>query len=236
VSLGRLAQGARAAPARMRAVILVLSATAFVLLAARLLGAPRGTWRYVLAAAALALAASQLLPQGNPYRGEVAGWARASLWIALALVPVGLYALWLRSLRRQAGLGAPEAAPSRPRGLVQFDDDAALAAETAAALAAEAPGARLSLGWRGADGALEGHVRLRIAGEAAEIEMLRVAPHARRRGVGAALLRAAEGEATARGARRIGAVVGEWQVPEVFARAGYADGGATTRRWMEKPL
>ncbi|MBP7241417.1 GNAT family N-acetyltransferase [Amaricoccus sp.] len=215
-------------------VFLVVAATVFALLVARLVRARRGAWRYILGAAAVALAASRLLSEGASYRTEVAVWAEAAVWIGVALAPVAAYAFWVRSLRRRTGIGAP---PSRPRGLVQFDDDALLAAETAAALAAEAPGSRVSLGWRGADGSLEGHVRLRVAGETAEIEMLRVAPAARGRGVGGSLLRAAEGEALALGARRIGAAVGEWQSPRVFARAGYLPtGGAAVRRWMEKPL
>lgn len=219
----------------------VVAATVCALLAARILGAPRGTWRYVLAAAALALAASQLLPEGAAYRREVSEAARLALWLGIGAIPVGFYALWVRSLRRRAGGRAPAPAPSRPRGLVQFGEDAGLAAETAAALAAEAPGVRLSLGWRGPDASLEGHVRLRVAGEAAEIEMIRVAPGARRRGLGGALLRAAEGEATARGARRIGAVVGDWQAPGFFAACGYAapaggGSGAGGRVWVEKAL
>ncbi|MBP7002634.1 GNAT family N-acetyltransferase [Amaricoccus sp.] len=219
-------------------VLLVIVLSVLALLVARLVGAPRRAWRYVAVAAALALGASLLAPRGDPYRAEVAAWARAAVWTGAGLAPVAAYALWVRSLRRQSGAAAvAEAPPSRPRGLVQFDDDAALAAETAAALAAEAPGARVSLGWRGADGGLEGHVRLRVAGETAEIEMLRVEPAARGRGVGGALLRAAEGEATARGARRIGAAVGEWQSPGMFARAGYVPvGGPAVRRWLEKPL
>lgn len=219
----------------------VVAVTVFALLLARVVRAPRGAWRPILAAAGLALAASRLWPEGAAYRVEVAEAARVGFWLGLAAIPVGFYALWVRALRRRAGSAAPPP-PSRPRGLVQFDADAGLAAETAAALAAEAPGERLSLGWRGADAGLEGHVRLRVADETAEIEMIRVAPEARRRGLGGALLRAAEAEATARGARRIGAAVGAWQAPGFFAACGYAapagQGGPTAgaRAWMEKTL
>jgi ribosomal protein S18 acetylase RimI-like enzyme len=214
----------------------ILALALFALLLARALQAPPGTWRWIVGAAALALVASQLLPAGHPYRVDLAGSARLALWIGLAAVPVAAYALWLRGLRRRSGVAAAPERP-RPRGLVQFAEDAALAAETAAALEAEAPGRRLSLGWRGADGGLEGHLRLRVAGELAEVEQLRVAPAARRRGVGRALLGAAEGEAAGLGARRIGAAVADWQAPEFFAAAGYAPGPAAgARRWMEKAL
>jgi predicted N-acetyltransferase YhbS len=72
--------------------------------------------------------------------------------------------------------------------------------------------------------------------------MLRVEPGLRGRGVGAALLRAAELEARAQGARRIGLLAGDWQAPGFFAREGYAAGaahdlgGGRSRRWLEKAL
>lgn len=226
----------------------VFSLTLFALLLARVLRAPGGTWRYIIAAAVAVLAASQLLPAGNAFRADVAGALPTLFWLALAAIPVALYAAWVRRLRQRSGLdtGHGPRAGSRPHGLVQFPDDAPLVAETGAALDAQAAAARpcvpVSLGWRGADGALAGHLRLQLAGEVAEIEMLRVAPAARRQGIGAALLRAAEGEAQARGAARIGALVADWQVPEFFAKAGYAGAAAhgigrgQQRRWMEKTL
>ncbi len=216
-------------------MVAIAAIAVFALVAARALGAPPGTWRYVLAAVGLAAAASQLLPAGNPYRADLAGWARVGFWVGLGLIPVAAYALWVRGLRRRSGVDAP-VAEIRPLGLVQFSEDGALAAETAAALAAETPGTRVSLGWRGAAGALDGHLRLRVAGALAEVELLRVAPEARGRGVGSALLRAAEGEAAARGAARIGAVVADWQAPGFFVRAGYGAAAPGPRRWMEKPL
>jgi len=223
----------------------VLAAAVFAILLARVVRAPAGTWRWVVGAAGAALVASQLLPEGNIWRQDVAGSTRMLFWLGLGLAPVAAYAVVVAAVRRRvgtaAGLAEP-APPPRPRGLVRVDSDAALAAETAAASAAEdaaaRSGARLSLGWRGEDGAMEGHVRLCVAGGLAEVEMLRVAPPARRRGVGRALLRAAEGEARALGALRIGALVGFWQAPGFFAALGYAAAGgdAGGRRWMEKPL
>lgn len=216
---------------------LILALSAFALVLARALGAPPGTWRYVAAGAAAAAVASQLLPSGHPLRVDLVAVAQAGFWLGLAAIPVGAYALWVRGLRRRAGTDAPGADAARPVGLVQFAEDAALAAETATALAAEAPGARLSIGWRGESGALEGHLRLRVAGDLAEIELLHVAEDARGRGVGGALVRAAEGEAVALGARRIGAAVAPWQSPAFFARARYEAGdGSGPRRWMEKRL
>jgi ribosomal protein S18 acetylase RimI-like enzyme len=236
-------------PRGARRVFQVLSLTAFALLLARMLRAPAGSWRYIVAAAVAVLAGSQLLPAGNAFRADVAGSARGLFWLGLAAIPVALYAGWLRRLRQRTGVDTAlrgGADVARPHGLVQFRQDATLAAETRAALETEtdaaAPGDRLSLGWRGDDGALLGHLRLRVAGNAAEIEMLRVAPEARRQGIGAALLRAGEGEAASRGASRIGALIADWQVPDFFAAAGYAEGpahaigGGRHRRWMEKAL
>lgn len=225
----------------------VVSLAVFALLVARLLRAPAGSWRWIAAAAVAVLAGSQLLPEGNAFRADVAGSLRSLFWVGVAAIPVAAYAVMIRRLRRRTGaIGTAPAPTTRPRGLVQFSDDSALAAETAAALAGEAaaalPGDRLSLGWRDEDGTLAGHLRLRIADGAAEIEMLRVSPTVRRQGIGAALLRAGEGEAAARGAARIGALVADWQAPGFFAGAGYAAapphlvGGGLERRWMEKAL
>lgn len=226
-------------------MVQVAAFTLFALLLARLVGAPRGSWRYVLGAAAAVLVVSQALPEGNAFRQDVAGSARALLWIGLAAAPIAAYAVVLRGLRRRTGVDAPPQA-AHPEGLVQFPDDAALSADTGTALVAETEaalsGERVSLGWRAEDGGLAGHLRLRLRGDVAEIEMLRVEPDRRGRGVGAALVRAAELEARARGARRIGLLAGDWQAPEFFAREGYAAGaahdlgGGRTRRWLEKAL
>jgi len=225
-------------------VLQVAALTVFAVLLARVAGAPRGSWRYVLGAAALALAASQTLPEGNAFRADVAGSARTLFWVGLGLIPVAAYAVLVRRLRRRSGSDAADP-PPRPQGLVQFADDDALAADTAAGLAAETgamQGDPVSLGWRAADGSLAGHLRLRIRGDAAEIEMLWVEPGQRRRGVGSALLHAAEGEAAARGARTSGALVGDWQAPGFFKCAGYSSGEAhclgagRSRAWMEKRL
>jgi GNAT superfamily N-acetyltransferase len=213
---------------------------------ARLLGAPPGVWRPVLAAAVLAALGSQLLPAGHPLRVDVAGSARSLGWLGLALAPVVAYALGIRWLRRRTGVGAP-AAPGHLRGLVQFADDTRLTADTEAALdeeaAASGAAARfLSLGWRTDGGSLAGHLRMRQTADTAEVLLLRVAPQHRRQGIGARLLAAAEGEARARGARRMWAAPGSWQAPDVFARAGYRTvaerplGPGLSRLWMEREL
>jgi predicted N-acetyltransferase YhbS len=225
----------------------VLAFTAFALLMARVVRAPAGTAAWIVGAAAAVLAASQLLPEGNPWRADVAGSSRTLLWIGAGLAPVVAYAVVLRGLRQRLGTDAALAAGRpHPTGLVRIVDDDALAAVSRAALDADADlargGARLSLGWRGTAGDLCGHVRLRTGPGIAEIEMIRVEPGARRGGVGGALLRAAEGEARAAGASRIGALVGDWQAPDFFARAGYAEAGGHAlgverrRAWMEKSL
>lgn len=227
-------------------MVQVLSLTIFALLAARVLRAPRGSWRLIVGAAVLVLFATQLLPAGHPLRADVAESSRSLFWVALALAPVVGYALLIRHLRRRSGADLPEAAPPRPVGLVQIPDDAALLAETRAALdrgAAEATGTApetLSLGWRAADGELAGHLRMRLVAASAEIEVLHVGAEYRRAGIGTALVTAAAAEARARGAERLWAVVADWQTPGFFAGLDFRTlaeaAGAQPRRWMERPL
>lgn len=194
----------------------------------------RWLWGPALLGAALIMLSTLLLPAGHPRRTETAAWAQVLFWLALAAAPIWAYALWVRKLRRRTGA---DEAPAVPQGLVQFPRDAALAAETAAALLAEAPGARLTLGWRDEAGALQATLRLRIEADLAEVELFRVAPEARRQGLGARLLAAAEREAAIRGAARIGALVAPWQGASAFRRAGYLPGAeAGGRLWLEKAL
>jgi ribosomal protein S18 acetylase RimI-like enzyme len=214
-----------------------------VVLAARRMGAPPGVWRWTLGAAGLVLVASQALPAGHPLRADLAGAVVALAWLVVAAVPLTLYALWVRGLRRRA---RPDA-PSRPVGLVQFAADAALAADTAGALEAEARAAgafqgTLSLGWRAPDGALAGQLRLRQTGRTAEIEALWVALPHRGQGIGTRLVAAAEAEARARGLERLAVAPGSWQGPGLFRRAGFTVvaerplGSGLGRVWMEKEL
>ncbi len=226
-------------------MVQVASLAVFALLLARLVGAPRGTWRYVLGAAAAALLASQLLPAGNAFREDVAGSAGTLFWIGLGLIPVAAYAVVLRQLRRRSGVDLPALA-RHPAGLVQFTDDAALAADTAALLEARTeaalPAEHVSFGWRDEAGALMGHLRLRLAGDLAEIEMLRIEPGPQGPRIAAALLDAATALARERGAQRLGALVGDWQEPGAFAAAGLAQtarlpaGHGRSRDWMERLL
>lgn len=191
----------------------------------------RGAWRWIAAALVAAILAAQLLPAGHPFRAEAAAWGKAAFWLGVAAVPIGVYAAWLRRLRRRTGADAPT--PAHPRGLVLFPKDAALAAETAAELLAAAPGDRLTLGWRGAENALEGVLRLRFAGDLAEVELFRAPAPAS----AAALVAAAEREAMIRGAARIGVLAPPWQAEAPFLRAGFtplAEAGG--RRWLEKRL
>jgi GNAT superfamily N-acetyltransferase len=223
---------------------LVVLVAAVALVAARRLGAPPGSWRRIVGVAVLVLAASQALPPGHPLRADLVGSARTLGWLALAAAPIAAYALWIRALRRRTGASRP--AP-HPVGLVQIADDAALVAETEAALATLAapvlgPPAPLSLAWRAEDGTLAGHLRLVRAARIAEIEALIVAEPFRRRGIGTRLLRAAEAEARSRGLERMAATVGSWQSPGFFASAGYRAaahhdlGGGVRRIRMERDL
>lgn len=191
----------------------------------------RGAWRWIAAAFAAVLLAAQLLPDGHPFRAEAAAWGKVLFWLGVAAVPIGFYSAWLRRLRRRTGADAPPDA--QPRGLVLFPRDASLATETAADLLAAAPGDRLSLGWRGEDDALEGVLRLRFAGDLAEVELFRSpAPTP-----AAALVAAAEREAMIRGAARIGVLVPPWQTEAPFLRAGFTPlSEAGGRRWLEKRL
>jgi GNAT superfamily N-acetyltransferase len=227
-------------------MVLIIALAGIALLLARLLGAPRGSWRFILGAAALAALASQLLPAGHPLRADLLGSAEAVGWLAVALIPLTAYALWLRTLRRRSGAFPPDP-QSHPTGLVQIPEDAALAADTAAALdagtvAALGPPRPLSLAWRAADGSLAGHLRLRQAGATAEIELLLVAPGHRGAGIGTRLLAAAEAEARARGLTRLAVTAGSWQDAGFFTRAGFVTaaelplGPGARRYWMERPL
>ena len=225
-------------------MLAIVALTALALLAARLAGAPAGSWRPILAVAAAATLGALLLPSGHPLRLDPAASVATLGWLAGLLVPLALYALWLRALRRRA---APGAATAHPTGLVQIADDVALVAETVAALADDTTAALgplrpLSLAWRADDGTLAGHLRLRQTGATAEIEALRVAEAHRGQGIGSRLLAAAETEARARGLARLAVAPGGWQAPGFFARAGYVTvaerdlGRGARRLWMERTL
>ena len=88
----------------------VLALTALALGVARLARAPKGTWRYILGVAAAILLASQFLPAGHPFREDVAESSYNLAWLGIALIPVGIYGLWIRRLRVRSGADAPEPA------------------------------------------------------------------------------------------------------------------------------
>jgi ribosomal protein S18 acetylase RimI-like enzyme len=229
-------------------LFLVVSLTIFALLVARVLRAPRGTWRFIVAAAGLVVAGAFLLPPDNAFRQDIAASVNTLAWLGVAMIPVGIYAFVLRRLRRRTGADGPKEPPVHPRGLVRIVDDAALASDTRAALDAEAQvltGCKqenFSLGWRAEDGRLAGHVRLRLECGLADVEMIRVNAEDRRQGIATRLWAAAEAELRAAGAERIVASVAEWQVPEFFGRQGFREvarvpmTGGRTRRIMEKVL
>jgi GNAT superfamily N-acetyltransferase len=208
-------------------MFLIAILTLFALLLARVVGAPQGAWRPILAAAGLVVLGGQFLAPGHPLRVDLVATARLAFWLGLAAIPVGIYAVFLRRLRRRTGADRLNDAAPRRVGLVRIDDDRRLAADTRAALEDETPGGgTLSLAWRDPDGALVGHIRLRRFADAAEVEAIRVAPERRGDGIGGRLLSAAERELRADGVNRISAAAGDWQSPEFFTHAGYRAEGS----------
>lgn len=207
-------------------MIQVVFLAIFAILLARVMRAPAGTWRYIVAAAILVLAASQLLPEGNAFRENVRASAVPLFWLALALVPVVLYALVIRRIRRRTlGPGDPAspAATAHPTGLVLVPEDGAFARDTEAALDREAGGdaAHLSIGWRDAAGEMVGHARFRLARGIAAIELLWVAERARGQGIGARLLERAGIEARLRGARDLLATATTPEAARWLERRGF---------------
>jgi ribosomal protein S18 acetylase RimI-like enzyme len=208
-------------------MVQVLSLTVFALLLARVMRAPAGTWRWIVAGAVVLLAGSQLLPAGNAFREDVRGSLGTLFWLAVALVPVAVYALAIRAIRqRTQPVGAEQ--PSRPTGLVLIPEDDLLVRDTEAALAEEsgAETQRVSVGWRDGDGALVGHARLRLQDDLADLELLWVARAARRQGIGARLISQAADEARARGARALLASVGGGGAAAYLARHGFRPYGS----------
>lgn len=227
-------------------MIQILSLVAFGLLLARFARAPRGTSRFILAGGVALIAATQLLPEGNSYRSSVAASLRTFGWLALLLIPIGLYALGIRQLRRRSGVDAPRAQGLRPTGLVQIAEDAGLRAETRARLDAQAGDAAgqgpwtRSLAWRAEDGSLVGHLALRGQADLAEIEMLHVDPAHRGKGIARTLCDAAAGEAQDMNMKAIGAWVANGDARTAFTRMGFdavpPRAEARLLRWMERNL
>ena len=225
-------------------MFLIVILTLFALLLARVVGAPRDSWKLIVAGAGFLVLGSQFLAPGHPMRVDLVTTARVGFWVGLAAIPVGIYAVFLRRLRKRTGADRLNEAAPRRVGLVRIDDDRALAGDTRAALEGETPGGAgtVSLAWRDPDGALVGHVRLRRFADGAEVEAIRVAPERRRDGIGGRLLSSAERELRADGVARMLASPGDWQAPEFFARAGYrvegtdALGGGRSRLRMSKDL
>lgn len=210
-------------------MVRIAAFTLFALLLARVMRAPAGTWRWILGGAAAVTLGAQLLPEGNAFREDVRGSLGALFWVGLGLLPVAAYALVIRRIRLRTGVDA-DLRPARPTGLVLVEDDAALAADTAGACAAEAGAETLSVGWRDEAGAMAGHARLRLAAGTAALETLWVAPPVRGRGIGARLLAQAEAEARERGAGRLvatalGPAAESFLMRRGFAVYGRLDGG-----------
>lgn len=220
-------------------MVQVVSVTVFLVLLARLLGLPPSAWRVILGGAVLVLAGSQLLPPGTPLREDVRASSGALVWIVIAALPVLGYALIIRTIRRRTLPREPTDRADRPRGLVLIPDDAALARDTEAALAAEGPDPieRLSVAWRDEAGAVAGHARLRIRNGLAELELLWVAPGMRGRGIGSRLVAQAETEARLRGADTLAAEAWSEGAARFLARQGFRPFAALgARRQLQKPL
>jgi ribosomal protein S18 acetylase RimI-like enzyme len=217
--------------------------TLIVLLAAvalgisRVLRMPRGTWRYILGGAIALSAATQMLPSGHPLRADVAEASRNLGWLALGLVPVAIYAYMIRIARRRAGLadrgaaGQPPPAQRRPVGLVQIDDDQALARDTQRTLDEDVhvilrtTRETLSLAWRSEEGPLVGHLRCAFLGEGCEILQVWVERARRKQGIARRMVAAMEEEARARGATFFHARVGSWQTCGFFTALGFRQTG-----------
>lgn len=220
-------------------MVQVISATVFLVLLARLLHLPAKSWRVIVLGAVLVLAGSQLLPVGTPLREDVRDSFVPLVWTALIALPVFGYVLLLRNIRRQTLSHDEGDRPARPKGLVLIPDDAALVRDTEAALARDGAGAgdRVSVAWRDDAGNVAGHVCFRTRYTFADIELLWVAPEARRQGIGGRLIEQAETEARLRGATEMLAAVGSDAAAQFLVRHGfrpYAAAGA--RRHLRKPL
>jgi [ribosomal protein S18]-alanine N-acetyltransferase len=209
-------------------MVQILSLAVFAILLARVVRAPRGTWRWIVAAAVAALAASQLLPSGNAFREDVRGSLDTLFWLGLALLPVAGYALVIRAIRQRTQAVGTEAVSARPTGLVLIPEDGLLARDTEAAIAEESGSAteRVSIGWRDDGGALVGHARLRLHRDLADLELLWVAPGSRGRGIGGRLVAQAAAEARRRGARALLAAVEAGGGPAYLARHGFRPYGS----------
>lgn len=190
---------------------------------------------------------------GHPIRTDVAESAENLGWVGLALIPVGLYALVLQSIRRRAGVTGPEVVSvlsetGALKGLVQIAEDRVLSEETESALAQETGFAlgsvprSCSLAWRADDGALVGHLRFVVVAETCEVDLMWVAKSHRCSGIGSSLVKAAQSEAHAIGARKIFARVGSWENAAFFQRMGFEitwDQEISPKAkwiWLEKPL
>jgi GNAT superfamily N-acetyltransferase len=201
----------------------IFAFTFLALLLARVMQAPRGTWRWILAAAFAVVTLSQMLPAGNAFREDVRGALPGLGWAGLAALPIAAYGLLIRSLRRRTR-GASERASVRPTGLVLVVEDEELATDTARAALAEAGVLPLSIGYRDAQGRMAGHARLLLADETAELSLLRVIPEQRRQGIGTRLLAQAEAEARERGAVSLAATSAAAS-RGFFVGRGYAEYG-----------
>ncbi len=192
----------------------------------------------------IAAVAAAILSLDAGFRAQMGQSLVAAFWLALAAVPILGYVVLLRRLRRRA---QPEEAP-QPAGLRLIEDDAALTADSLAAIRAESaaqPGFEresFSVAWKDETGTVRGAVQVIRVMELAELRTLHVDPDWRGRGLARDLLQGAEYEARARGARHARLGTYSWQAPGLYEKLGWREvarfpaGSGTHRIEYEKAL
>ncbi|MEM9010140.1 MAG: GNAT family N-acetyltransferase [Pseudomonadota bacterium] len=171
-------------------------------------------------------------------------------WLAIAALPIGVYALFVRNLRRRAeGLEEDRAAEApRPRGFVLIEEDDDLHEEMVARLRAENRRATnwnrrtFSIAHRGPDNEIIAAGRGILNMGLVEIRGVWIDPGWRGRGMGRGLLSALEEEARSRGADRAAVDTYSWQAREFYLKAGYDEyavlpyPNGTSRHYLQKEL
>lgn len=210
--------------------------------------APARIWQGVgLGGLAFAVLIGITDPGARPDAAQLSGWARAIGILAILAVPVGLYVLLVRRLRTRAR-GETDTPTPHPTGFVQIADDAILAREVDAKLAAEdlaagaPPPEALSVAYRAAGGNISASGQIVLAFDLAEFRRLWVEPGHRSQGLGRRLLGEMETLAAARGARTGVIDCWDWQAAGLARAAGYREAGRVDTRggaariWFTKEL
>ncbi|MEM1264608.1 MAG: GNAT family N-acetyltransferase [Pseudomonadota bacterium] len=140
--------------------------------------------------------------QNPTARPDLAAWAGGLIVAGIAAVPIGLYALLIRNIRRRT---IPQQERAHPQGFVLIEDDRALAVDREAAIAAarrsDLP-TTLSVAFRNEAGEVSGSGSVTLEAGLARFSRIWVAPEARGQGIANGLLREMEAVARAQGAER----------------------------------